>query len=79
MAERLWMDTLWKARRLLFFCRERRVLTKSREGTRMVKLTLAFIAVIAIHSIAVADTAVERGSYLVNTIMTCGNCHTPPR
>src|SRR5436853_5368857 len=77
MAERLWMDTLWKARRLLFFCRERRVLTKSREGTRMVKLTLAFIAVIAIHSIAVADTAVERGSYLVNTIMTCGNCHTP--
>ena len=43
----------------------------------MVKLTLAFLAVIAIHSVAVAQTAVERGSYLVNTIMTCGNCHTP--
>jgi mono/diheme cytochrome c family protein len=24
-----------------------------------------------------AETALERGSYLVNTIMTCGNCHTP--
>src|SRR5262249_6268737 len=24
-----------------------------------------------------ADTPVERGSYLVNTIMTCGNCHSP--
>jgi len=43
----------------------------------MVKLTLAFIAVIAIHNVAVAQTSVERGSYLVNTIMTCGNCHTP--
>jgi len=24
-----------------------------------------------------AETPVERGSYLVNTIMTCGNCHSP--
>jgi mono/diheme cytochrome c family protein len=24
-----------------------------------------------------ADTLVERGDYLVNTIMTCQNCHTP--
>ena len=24
-----------------------------------------------------ADTQIERGSYLVNTIMTCNNCHTP--
>ena len=24
-----------------------------------------------------AQSPVERGSYLVNTIMTCGNCHTP--
>jgi mono/diheme cytochrome c family protein len=28
------------------------------------------------HS-ALADTLSERGSYLVNTIMACGNCHTP--
>jgi mono/diheme cytochrome c family protein len=24
-----------------------------------------------------AESAVERGNYLVNTIMACGNCHTP--
>jgi mono/diheme cytochrome c family protein len=24
-----------------------------------------------------AESAVKRGSYLVNTVMTCGNCHTP--
>jgi mono/diheme cytochrome c family protein len=26
---------------------------------------------------ASAETALERGSYLVNTIMACGNCHSP--
>ena len=26
---------------------------------------------------AVAETPVERGAYLVNTIMACGNCHSP--
>jgi mono/diheme cytochrome c family protein len=26
---------------------------------------------------AMAETSVERGGYLANTIMTCGNCHTP--
>jgi mono/diheme cytochrome c family protein len=26
---------------------------------------------------AMADPAVERGDYLVNTILACGNCHTP--
>jgi mono/diheme cytochrome c family protein len=26
---------------------------------------------------ALADSLTERGSYLVNTIMACGNCHTP--
>jgi mono/diheme cytochrome c family protein len=24
-----------------------------------------------------AETAIERGNYLVNTIMACGNCHSP--
>ena len=24
-----------------------------------------------------AETLVERGNYLVNTVMTCGNCHSP--
>jgi mono/diheme cytochrome c family protein len=26
---------------------------------------------------AIAETQIERGGYLVNTIMACGNCHTP--
>ena len=26
---------------------------------------------------ATAETSVERGAYLVNTIMACGNCHSP--
>ena len=26
---------------------------------------------------AMAETQIERGSYLVNTIMACGNCHSP--
>jgi hypothetical protein len=26
---------------------------------------------------AFAATQLERGSYLVNTIMVCGNCHSP--
>ncbi len=26
---------------------------------------------------ALADSPTERGAYLVNTIMACGNCHTP--
>ena len=26
---------------------------------------------------ALAETLVQRGSYLLNTIMACGNCHTP--
>jgi mono/diheme cytochrome c family protein len=33
--------------------------------------------VISILQPAAAQTPVERGSYLVNTILACGNCHTP--
>ena len=43
----------------------------------MIRWVLAFIAVTAVGTSAVAQTPAERGSYLVNTIMTCGNCHTP--
>jgi mono/diheme cytochrome c family protein len=39
------------------------------------------IAVVAILLFAPentrADTVIQRGSYLVNTILACGNCHTP--
>jgi mono/diheme cytochrome c family protein len=38
-------------------------------------LACTFVAMAASH--AAAQSAVERGSYLVNTIMTCGNCHSP--
>jgi mono/diheme cytochrome c family protein len=30
-----------------------------------------------VGSAAHAESQLERGSYLVNTIMTCGNCHSP--
>jgi mono/diheme cytochrome c family protein len=42
---------------------------------RKVLWSLLF-AVAAAHS-AAAQTPVERGRYLVNGILTCGNCHTP--
>ena len=32
---------------------------------------------LAASSGALAETPVERGGYLVNTIMACGNCHSP--
>jgi mono/diheme cytochrome c family protein len=38
---------------------------------------LGFVAAAAVAGNAAGQSAVERGSYLVNTIMTCGNCHTP--
>src|ERR1041384_7400577 len=43
----------------------------------MIKLMLAFVAITAVQSVAVAQNATERGSYLVNTIRTCATCHSP--
>lgn len=44
----------------------------------MTKACVMWLAVlIAGIGNAMAETLVERGSYLVNTIMACGNCHTP--
>jgi mono/diheme cytochrome c family protein len=37
----------------------------------------AFAGLIATTAAAFAETPAERGGYLVNTIMTCNNCHTP--
>lgn len=39
-------------------------------------VTIALLVVLSDNP-ANADTVVQRGSYLVNTIMACGNCHTP--
>lgn len=45
---------------------------------RSISISLVMLAVLAVMAgNAVAETLVERGSYLVNTILACGNCHTP--
>jgi mono/diheme cytochrome c family protein len=43
----------------------------------MLRWTLALAVAAVASSHAAAQSAVERGSYLVNTIMTCANCHSP--
>jgi len=43
----------------------------------MLRWTLAFVMTAAVSGQATAQSAVERGSYLVNTVMTCANCHSP--
>ena len=45
-----------------------------RVGTMCV--ALLFTALTAVEP-ALAQSPVERGGYLVNSIMACGNCHTP--
>ncbi len=45
-------------------------------GTVRLALT-CFAAMFALTGSAGAETLLERGSYLVNTILACGNCHTP--
>ena len=44
----------------------------------MLRLTLGFVAAVAMTGGALAQSAaVQRGDYLMNTIMTCANCHSP--
>src|SRR5437867_3685044 len=43
----------------------------------MFRWTLALIAIVTLTGGASAQSAVERGNYLVNGILTCGNCHSP--
>jgi mono/diheme cytochrome c family protein len=43
----------------------------------MIRLATISIAAFLIAGVAHAETPIERGGYLVNTIMTCGNCHSP--
>jgi mono/diheme cytochrome c family protein len=40
-------------------------------------LSVALAATILLAIPAKSETLVERGGYLVNTILACGNCHTP--
>jgi mono/diheme cytochrome c family protein len=43
----------------------------------MLRLCLAGLWLFALFDAAMADSQIERGSYLVNTILACGNCHSP--
>jgi mono/diheme cytochrome c family protein len=43
----------------------------------LVRVTAVVFSLVATIAAASAQTPVERGKYLVNTIMTCQNCHTP--
>ena len=43
----------------------------------MIRFAAVAIALVTFGGAAWAETPAERGSYLVNTIMTCGNCHSP--
>ncbi len=43
----------------------------------MTRWALGFLAATAFACVAEAQTPVQRGDYLVNSILACGNCHTP--
>ena len=43
----------------------------------MLNLLLGITALLATTSLTQAQTPIERGNYLVNGVLTCGNCHTP--
>jgi mono/diheme cytochrome c family protein len=43
----------------------------------MFRIGIGCALLLAASGAAMAESPVERGFYLVNTIMACGNCHTP--
>jgi len=43
----------------------------------MFRIGIACVLLLAASNGATAQSPAERGSYLVNTIMACGNCHSP--
>jgi mono/diheme cytochrome c family protein len=43
----------------------------------MLRWSVLVLALSGFFDAAMADSALERGDYLVNTILACGNCHTP--
>jgi mono/diheme cytochrome c family protein len=46
-------------------------------GRHFAAFTIAAAAVVAATSISFAETPLERGTYLMNSVVACGNCHTP--
>ena len=47
------------------------------KGMLKVGLSLGIATLLATTSLTQAQAPIERGSYLVNGLLTCGNCHTP--
>src|SRR3954452_4916490 len=43
----------------------------------MFRIGIACVLLLAAAGGAMAESPAERGGYLVDTIMACGNCHTP--
>src|ERR1700755_122684 len=43
----------------------------------MTRFLLGLAAAVTVAGVASAQPSAERGGYLVNTIMTCANCHSP--
>lgn len=40
-------------------------------------VVFGLISAMAVPTAVMAQTSLERGRYLVDTVMTCHNCHTP--
>jgi len=45
--------------------------------SKLISSALAGVALLAWHGVANAETPLERGTYLMQSIVACGNCHTP--
>ena len=44
---------------------------------RMIRATASMVLIILMATAAAAETPVERGRYLVEAVLACGNCHSP--
>jgi len=45
--------------------------------SKIIKSAFAGVALLTLQGIASAETPLERGTYLMESIVACGNCHTP--
>jgi len=45
--------------------------------SKLISSAFAGVALLAWHGVANAETPLERGTYLMQSIVACGNCHTP--
>jgi mono/diheme cytochrome c family protein len=55
----------------------RDITKQPKQGEQPMKSVYLAASLIALASVAKAETIVKRGEYLVTTIGGCGNCHTP--